>query len=140
VKQLDRFLAVLLLESILRIFVVGSGKDRRRIEGSNSKSREQDRAGATQNETPRDRKILERRRRFISQSRRTHSVCRKSTIASISCSVKMRFRPNGGIAVSGFRRVSSVRIATSSLRSGYLRLMSLSSGPIVPGSSPPLIW
>src|SRR5262245_20249174 len=50
----------------------------------------------------------------------------------------MRLRPNGGITVCGLRWVSSVTIAISSLRS-YLPLRSLSSGPIVPGRSPPLI-
>ena len=32
---------------------------------------------------------------------RRHSVCRKSTTASISLGVKIRLRPNGGITVSG---------------------------------------
>jgi hypothetical protein len=60
-------------------------------------------------------------------------------MALISCSVKMRLRPNGGITVNGLRRVSSLRMATSSSRSGYLLLTSLSGGPMVPGSSPPLM-
>src|SRR5947209_5886912 len=51
----------------------------------------------------------------------------------------MRFRPNGGITVFGLRLVSSDTMATRSLRSGYLLLMSVSGGPIVPGRSPPLI-
>ena len=63
----------------------------------------------------------------------------KSTTALISFSVKIRFRPNGGITVSGLRLVSSVTIATRSSRLGYLLLMSVSSGPMVPGRSPPLI-
>ena len=70
---------------------------------------------------------------------RRHKVCRKSTTALISCSVKIRFRPNGGITVCGLRLVSSVRMATRSLRSGYLLLISFSSGPMVPGRSPPLM-
>src|SRR5262245_40388953 len=51
----------------------------------------------------------------------------------------MRLRPNGGITVSGLRRFSSWRIATRSSRLGYLLLMSINSGPIVPGRSPPLM-
>ena len=41
--------------------------------------------------------------------------------------------------VSGLRRVSSVMMATRSSRLGYLLLMSISSGPIVPGRLPPLM-
>ncbi|MGY3462442.1 hypothetical protein ACVWW5_007892 [Bradyrhizobium sp. LM3.4] len=41
--------------------------------------------------------------------------------------------------VCGLRLVSSKMIAVSSLRSGYLALRSFSSGPIVPGRSPPLM-
>ena len=54
-------------------------------------------------------------------------------------SVKIRFRPNGGITVSGLRLVSSVTMATRSSRLGYLLLRSTSSGPIEPGRSPPLM-
>src|ERR1700732_4177506 len=70
---------------------------------------------------------------------RRHNVCRKSTMASISRAVKMRCRPNGGITLCGLRLVSSGRMGTRLLRSGYLLLMSLSAGPMVPGSSPPLM-
>src|SRR3954452_15470061 len=51
----------------------------------------------------------------------------------------MRLRPNGGMTVCGLRLVSSLTIATSSLRSGYLLLMSFNAGPMVPARSPPLI-
>ncbi len=68
-----------------------------------------------------------------------YNVCRKSTTALISLSVRIRFLPNGGITVCGLRLVSSLTIATSSLRSGYFDLMSVSAGPMLPASSPPLI-
>ena len=68
-----------------------------------------------------------------------HSVCRKSTTALISFSVRMWFLPNGGITVCGLRLVSSLTIATSSLRSGYFDLMPVSAGPMLPASVPPLI-
>ncbi|CCD93229.1 hypothetical protein BRAO375_2490004 [Bradyrhizobium sp. ORS 375] len=71
-------------------------------------------------------------------SKRNQRVCRKSTMALISCSVRMRLRPNGGITVEGLRTVSSLRIAVSSARS-YRPLRFSSFGPIEPGRSPPLI-
>ncbi|KRP85324.1 hypothetical protein AOQ73_39775 [Bradyrhizobium pachyrhizi] len=75
---------------------------------------------------------------LLKRRSRRHNVCRKSTTASISFSLKIRFRPNGGITVCGLRLVSSVTIAISSSRL-YLAFRPLSSGPIVPGRSPPLM-
>src|SRR3954451_22630309 len=48
-------------------------------------------------------------------------------------------RLNGGITLSGLRLVSSDTIATSSLRSGKRSFILLSSGPTLPGASPPAI-
>src|SRR6185295_10591005 len=97
-------------------------------------------AGAFQDDAAGRRKIVAREHLKISRKRGCrHRVCRKSTTALISRSVRMRLRPNGGITVSGLRLVSSTRMATSSLRSGYLLLMFSGFGPMLPGRLPPLM-
>src|SRR6185295_18908696 len=121
----------------------------RQAEREIAEADERDRACTLQDQPPRGRKsdvshvhrLLKRAcaRHSLDLLVLRHSVCRKSTTASISFSVRSRLRPNGGITVSGLRRVSSLRMATRSSRLGYLLLMSTSSGPIVPGRSPPLM-
>src|SRR5712664_2466094 len=141
IERFDRVRFALRFERIFRIFVVGRGERRSQAERNVAEADQRGRAGAFQDHAPRRRKSAGNDGHLSSPkaSIRRHNVCRKSTIALISWSVKMRFRPNGGITVCGLRLVSSVRIATSSLRSGYLLLISFSGGPMVPGRSPPLI-
>src|SRR6202022_1516102 len=141
IKQFDRIGPVLLFECLLRIFVISRGERRCQAKGKVSEADEHDRRCALQDQPPRRRKpvVSDCHLSLLRGALANHKVCRKSTTASISFSVKMRFRPNGGITVCGLRLVSSVTIATSSLRSGYLLLISFSAGPMVPGRSPPLI-
>src|ERR1700730_2233236 len=149
VERLDRIRIALLLEGVFGILVVGGGKRRRRAERNMAEAEQRDQARALQEKAARCRKAVvcdhlkiskkAHRRKLIVIRLSRQRVCRKSTTALISCSVKIRFRPNGGITVKGLRLVSSVTMATRSLRSGYLLLMSFSGGPIVPGRSPPLI-
>src|SRR6266702_4096065 len=151
VEQFDRVSVALLLERFLRIFVVGRGKGLLGVEGDDaktcsktcSKTDHRDRARALQHQPSRGRKSVVRDAHpesLLEELRRQrHSVCRKSTTALISFSVRIRFRPNGGITVCGLRLVSSVTIAIRSSRLGYLLLRSTSCGPMLPGRSPPLI-
>src|SRR3982074_2358695 len=141
IERFDRVRFALRFERIFRIFVVGRGERRSRAERNVAEADQRDRAGAFQDHAPRRRKSVVNDGHLSSPkaSIRHHNVCRKSTIALISWSVKMRFRPNGGITVCGLRLVSSWRMATRSLRSGYLLLISFSAGPMEPGKSPPLI-
>src|SRR5216683_4798112 len=142
IEQLDRVRFALRFERVFRIFVVGCGEGRRQAERNIAEADQRDRNRALQDQAPRGRKAVVRGGHLVKSPEgraRHHSVWRKSTTALISCSVNMRFRPNGGITVCGLRLVSSKRMATRSLRSGYLLLISFSAGPMVPGKSPPLI-
>src|SRR4029079_11363725 len=140
VERLDRVGFALRLESLFRIFVVGRGERARRAKRKIAETEQRDCACTLQYQPPRGRKSDVSHIHYLQKrARARHSVCRKSTTALISFSVRIRLRPNGGITVSGLRRVSSLRMATRSSRLGYLLLMSTSSGPIVPGRSPPLM-
>src|SRR6266478_829471 len=142
IERLDRVRFALRFERVFRIFVVGRGEGRRQAERNIAEADQRDRSRALQDQAPRGRKAVVRGSHLVRSPEgraRHHNVWRKSTTALISCSVKMRFRPNGGITVCGLRLVSSKRMATRSLRSGYLLLISFSAGPMVPGKSPPFI-
>ena len=129
---------VLLLERFFRVFVIGGGRA-----GSGGERATPRPASATDPAPFSTRRRVAGKRSVrgchreisheVSPPAPPHRVCRKSTIALISCSVKIRVsaeRRHHGLRVA---LVSSVRIATRSLRSGYLLLMSFKRRPDAAG-------